>query len=63
LKIEGYKTMPPVVRFAILLGTASMIVIPSAFALHRGIELPGIGFGRRLASKLKDRREVDASAL
>jgi peptidoglycan/LPS O-acetylase OafA/YrhL len=62
LKIDAYQNMPPVVRFAILFGAATMVVVPSSFALHRGIELPGIELGRRLARSATGRRRVPRSA-
>jgi peptidoglycan/LPS O-acetylase OafA/YrhL len=52
LKFDAYQNVRPVVRFGILFGLAVMIVIPCAFALHRGIEMPGIELGRRLASRV-----------
>jgi peptidoglycan/LPS O-acetylase OafA/YrhL len=63
LKINAYQTMPAAARFAILFGAAAIIVIPSAFALHRGVELPGIALGRRLASGMTGPRRVPRSPL
>ena len=49
----AYLGFNPALRFAILLSSTAVVLIPISYAAYRMIEVPGISLGRRLAKSRK----------
>lgn len=46
----AYVHLPAPLRAAVLFGSATLVIVPLAYALHRIVERPGIALGRRAAA-------------